>query len=251
MKEAMISQNEWVNLIRKQLTGKVLSAFLEEVIEMGTPYHVFRSTMLERMGATADKARRTIWLAKPSMEEGPEILLRRVLRAITMLKKKLATLEAAAQEIFQGFLHQHFTEETLMLLDSNRAETPQQQISTIKRLWDAKNFYARRRMWRHDPNTTPNTTQHTGWTKRERGYQKDNWTVGENQDQPPKESEPLSNRGGCGGRPSGRVWDGQRGSRSGGHPDNVNKSDKNKVTCFNCQKVGHYRSECPEGRAKF
>ena len=194
--------------------------------------------MLERMDASADKARRTIWLAKPSMEEGPEILLRRVLRAITMLKEKLATPEAAAQEFFQGFLHQHFTEETLMLLDSNRAETPQQQISTIKRLWDAKNFYARRRMWRHDPNTT----QHTGWTKRERGYQKDNWTLGENQDQPPKESEPLSNRGRSGGRPSGRVWDGQRGSQSGGHPNNVNKSDKNKVICFNCQKVGHYRS---------
>ena len=77
MKEAMISQNEWVNLIRKQLTGKVSSAFQKEAIEMGTPYHVFRSTMLERMGATANKARRTIWLAKPSMEEGPEILLRR------------------------------------------------------------------------------------------------------------------------------------------------------------------------------
>ena len=75
--------------------------------------------------------------------------------------------------------------------------------------------------------------------------------MGKNQDQPPKESEPLSNRGGGGGRPSGLVWDGQRGSRFGGHPDNVNKSDTNKVTCFNCQKLGHYWSECPEGRAKF
>ena len=193
---------------------------------MGTPFHVFRSKMPERMSATADEARKTIWLAKPSMEEGPEILLRRALRAITMLKEKLATPEAAAQEIFQGFLHQHFTEETLMLLDSSRAETPQQEISTIKSLWDGKNIYAIRRMWRHDPNTT----QHTGWMKRERGYQKHSWTLGENQDQPYKESESLINRGGGGGRHSGRVWDGRRGSRSGGHPDNVNKSDKNKVT---------------------
>ena len=28
------------------------------------------------------------------------------------------------------------------------------------------------------------------------------------------------------------------------------KLDKSSVTCFNCQKLGHYRSECPESKVR-
>ena len=56
MKEAKISQEEWVNLVRKQLRGKTLSTFQEEALKRDTPYQVFKSTILEWMGATVDKA---------------------------------------------------------------------------------------------------------------------------------------------------------------------------------------------------
>ena len=65
-----------------------------------------------------------------------------------------------------------------------------------------------------------------------------------------RDDEPPSSRGGDGGRPSGQVWVSQRGSRSAGRNECSNKQDKSNITCFNYQKIGHYRSECPEGRVK-
>ena len=113
-----------------------------------------------------------------------------------MLKEKLATPEATVQEIFNRFLHRHFTEDTLMLLDSNRAEIPHQQIMTIKRPWDYKNFHACRRMWRHDQCST----QQVSLWKHEGGYQKYNWRSGGSKDhttQLPREGESPSNKAGA------------------------------------------------------
>ena len=82
---------------------------------------------------------------------------------------------------------------------------PHQQISIIKRLWDAKNIYTQRRMWRHDQYST----QQVSRKKHEGGHEEYNWMYEGNKDhttQPPKEGESLSNRGGGSGRSSG--WDG-------------------------------------------
>ena len=131
-----------------------------------------------------------------------------------------------------------------MLLDSSKAEMQHQQILIIKRLWDAKNFYAQRRMWRHDQHST----QQVSWKKDEGGYQKYNWMSGGNKDhraQPPREGESLSNRGKGSGRSSGQGWDGQRCRKR-----RVIKLDESSVTSFNCQKLDHYRSECSEPRIR-
>ena len=76
------------------------------------------------------------------------------------------------------------------------------------------------------------------------------WDFKDQSTEPPREGEPLSNRGGGGGRSSGQDWDGQRSSRSGGCTDSMNKPDRSNGTSFNCQKMGQYRSECPEARTK-
>ena len=55
---------------------------------------------------------------------------------------------------------------------------------------------------------------------------------------------------GGGGRPSGQGWGSQRGSQLGGRNEGSNKKDKSNITCFNWQKIGHYKSECPKERVK-
>ena len=89
--------------------------------------------------------------------------------------------------------------------------------------------------------------------KEREGYHKYNWMSGGNKDhtaQPPREGESLSNRGGGSGRSSGQGWDGQRCSQLSNSTERVVKLDKSSVTCFDCQKLGHYRSECPEPRVR-
>ena len=200
------------------------------------------------MGATVDKARWTVWLAKPygGRSRNPA----QNCSAITLNAEEEANYTRSSSiKISRGFLHQYFAEEILMLLDSNRAEMPHQQITTIKRLWDVKNFYTWRRMWRHDQHPT----QQVSWKKHEGGYRKYNCMSGGNKDhtaQPPREGESLSNRGKGSGRSFGRGWDGQRCSQLGSHTERVIKLDRSSVTCFNYQKLGHYRSECPEPRVR-
>ena len=166
------------------------------------------------MGATIEQARRTIWLAKINVDDGPELVLKKVVRAVNRIKTDLTSPEYAAKEIFKGFLIHHFSEETLMMLEAHKEETTHQQIQTLQRLWQSKDLYAKRRMLRNDSSST----QQTGWRRRDSGPPKNNWHAG-GQDQTiqhRKEGEPPSSGGGSGGRPSGQGWGGQRGTQWGG-----------------------------------
>ena len=57
--------------------------------------------MLERMGATVDKAKDSL-VAMHSMEEDPDTLLRNFLQSILMLKEKLAIPETAVKKYILG-----------------------------------------------------------------------------------------------------------------------------------------------------
>ena len=110
-----------------------------------------QSALLEAMGTTIEQARRTIWLAKINVDDGPELVLKKVVRAVNRIKTDLTLPEYAAKEIFKGFLIHHFSEETLMMLEAHKEETTHQQIQTLQRLWQSKDLYAKRRMLRNDP----------------------------------------------------------------------------------------------------
>ena len=57
-------EEEWMGILSKQLSGKVLTAYQELAMEPGEPYREVKSALLEAMSATIEQARRTIWLAK-------------------------------------------------------------------------------------------------------------------------------------------------------------------------------------------
>ena len=152
---------------------KALTAYQELVMEPGAPYREVKSALLEAMGVTIEQARQTIWLAKINVDDGPELVLKKVVRAVNRIKTDLTSPEYAAKEIFKGFLIHHFSEETRMMLESHKEETTHQQIQTLQRLWKSKDLYAKRTMLRNDPSST----QQTDWRRRDSGPPKDSWTV--------------------------------------------------------------------------
>ena len=85
MEEAEMPVKLWLGLLRKQLTGKALTAHKEISLSPETPYLEVKQALLERMGATARQARRTYWLKKPKQDEGPESFLEQALRTITRI----------------------------------------------------------------------------------------------------------------------------------------------------------------------
>ena len=117
-----------MGVLRKQLSGKALTAYQELAMEPGEPYREVKLALLEAMGATIEQARRTIWLAKINVDDGPELVLKKVVRAVNRIKTDLTSPEYAAKEIFKGFLIHHFSEETLMMLEAHKEETTHQQI---------------------------------------------------------------------------------------------------------------------------
>ena len=68
------------------------------------PYDKFKAEMLQQLGAKIEQVRRTVWLAQPNMDEGPELFLKRTLRALTRLKVELTSPDKAVQEFFQGVI---------------------------------------------------------------------------------------------------------------------------------------------------
>ena len=140
-------------------------------MELGAPYREVNSGLLEAMGATIEQARWTIWLAKINMDDGPELVLKKVVRAVNRITTDLTSPEHAAKEIFKGLLIHYFSEVTLMILEAHKEETTHQQIQTLQRLWKSKDLYAKRRMLRNDPSLT----QQTGWRRQDSGPPKDSW----------------------------------------------------------------------------
>ena len=164
------------------------------------------------MGATIEQARRTIWLAKINVDDGPELVLKKVVRAVNRIKTDLTSLAYAAKEIFKGFLilcKEEDAQERPLIDSADRLETTRQ--------WTSQGQLA---CWRAGP------------------------------DHPAQEGEPSSSGSGSGGRPSGQGWSGQRGTRWGGKQEYYGKPEKSSIVCYKCQKVGHYKSVCPEAKVK-
>ncbi len=100
-------------------------------MDLESPYVVIKQALLEAMEVTIEEARRTIWLSKVNVDEGPELVLKKIIRAVNRLKNNLTSPEHAAKEIFLDFMVQ---DKTLMMLDNHQTETSHQKIQIVKRL---------------------------------------------------------------------------------------------------------------------
>ena len=152
MEEAEMPVKLWLELLRKQLTGKALTAYKEISLSPETPYLEVKQALLERMGATARQARRTYWLKKPKQDEGPESFLEQALRMITRVSTLMTTPQQVQRELFKGLIYHYFSEEAILLIEKCQEESLYRMSQEIVQLWQSKDGYARKKFmlgWRH------------------------------------------------------------------------------------------------------
>ena len=174
LEEAKYPVEEWLPILRKHLTGKALSVFLEVAPEKDTPYETVREEMLERLGATPQQASRTIWLTKPKADETPRSFLQQVSKAVTRLRPLLTGTEAAMDELFNGTLIRTFSEETLLHLKRSDSPSRYRKTEIIQELWESQ-----LRTLRPNAQQQPQQKRRDGWIPRDR------WT----RDTPPTEGK--------------------------------------------------------------
>ena len=186
----------WLGLLRKQLTGKALTAYKEISLSPETPYLEVKQMLLERMGATARQARRTYWLKKPKQDEGPESFLEQALCMITRVSTLMTTPQQVQRELFKGLIYCYFSEEAILLIEKCQEESLYRMSQEIVQLWQSKDGYARKKFM---PMETPQTQlQHR---RRDGGHDQggNRWNKGTSPTTTNNEGESPNNKGGVGG----------------------------------------------------
>ena len=248
--EGEYEKREWLSILQKYLAGKALQTY-KEVATLGeTTYKEVKEAMLERLGISVQQARKTLWLGKPKPEESPRTYWQPIIQAIAKLKRVITDPEKAAEELFQGALLNAYGKETLLYIRNCNTNSHYQTIEALTELWEAKSQQERRKMLRSPPEGSQQ--QQPFWRRDPR--------MDGRRDGQPQPSQPPSKEGESPlyrGREkpywgSGDEWGGRRPSvsNSSGSRGAPQSFSGNNVVCYNCQKTGHIKYDCPNLKVK-
>lgn len=249
MTEGEYEEEEWLRILRKYLTGKALQVYTQVTTPGATTFSQVKDALVERLGTSIQQSRKRIWLSKPKTEESPRTFLEPIIQAIAKVKRGITDPEKAAEELFQGVLLSAYSKETLLYLKQSKGNQ-YQIMETLQDLWEAKAPHDKRRMLRTPPDNTQQPYQQP-WRRdtRQDSGRRDGQQQTPQQHRDGGESPVVKG----GGKPYRRDGSGDGRPYTSDHnsgrraPQSVGNRE---ITCFNCQKTGHMRYECPENKVK-
>ena len=229
--ERELPERKWNNILRKQVSGKVLEAFRE--LDLTIPYETLKTSLLERLGCTDTRARKTIWRNAPTDNLSPRHHLTLIMKSINRLTAQMESKKDLAMEMFRGALTLYYSPETCHAVRSNSYKNTQDIIDELEATWESKSFHDRSKMHRRQAEG-----QH--FNGRKMSYNS-------------REQTSTNGSGGCltkgkdEGAPTEHGLVGSQGATGG--PQRVMSFPKD-IVCFECNETGHTKRYCPNGKAK-
>ena len=144
--EGELPEREWNNILRKRVSGKVLEAFRE--LDLTILYQTLKTSLLERLGCTDTRARKTIWRNAPTDNLSPRHHLTPIMKSINRLTARMESKKDFAMEMFGGALTLYYSPETCHAVRSNSYKNTQDIINELEATWESKSFHDRSKMHR-------------------------------------------------------------------------------------------------------
>ena len=136
MAEGDFAEKDWLTILRKLITGKALSVYQE--LDPAVPYKTFKSTLLEWLGYTDAKARKTVWRSQPSDQLSPRNHLAPIIRGINRLAQTVNDRKGHVFEQFRGALTLYYSAEVCHSLRSKDYDSVQQMVDELEAAWESK-----------------------------------------------------------------------------------------------------------------
>ena len=239
MEEGDFLMEEWMKNIRKLLTGKASSIYYEMNVTAETPYLVFKTSLLERLGYTETRTRHKVWRSSPGDQQSPRNHLTPILKGITRLAKNICDRQDHIKEQLFGVLTCYYSSEVCHSLKGKNFDSVYQIVDELEASWESKSFSECMKMHRKSPDGySAYRCSREYWGK-------------------PKEQQLQHTNCGEGGHlTKGKGW-----GKPAGHSPGVGKRESDPVDQgtppfskpiirFNCGKPWHTRRDCRETKVR-
>ena len=155
MAKGDFTEKDWLTILRKLVTGKLFSVYQE--LDPAVPYKTFKSTLLDRLGYTDAKARKTVWRSQPSDQQSPRNHLAPIISGINRLSQTVNDRKGHVLEQFRGALTLYYSSEVCHSPRSKDYDSVQQMVDELEAAWESKSPVERSQMHRHQPERIPST----------------------------------------------------------------------------------------------
>ncbi len=132
--EGEFPEREWNDILRKQVSGKVLEAFRE--LDLTIPYQTLKTSLLEHLGCTDTRARKKIWRNAPTDNLSPRHHLTPIMKSINRLIARMESKKDIAMEMFRGDFTLYYSPETCHAVRSNSYKNTQDFIDELEATWE-------------------------------------------------------------------------------------------------------------------